>query len=103
MNNDDMIEELAFELFEKSHEPSFSDDAQGLGEARAWARKIATDLFSAREEIAMAITAYHWDRDSGDVEVWHDLTLGEREAVAENYLTWDAADAVLALLKGQET
>ena len=55
-----------------------------------------------REEIAMAIAAYHWDKESGDVEVWHDLTLGEREAVAENYLTWDSADAVLALLKGQD-
>ena len=55
-----------------------------------------------REEIAMAIAAYHWDKESGDVEVWHDLTLGEREAVAENYLTWDSADAVLALLKGLE-
>ena len=102
MNNDDMIEELALELFEKSHEPSFSDDAQGLEEARTWARKIATDLIPTREEIAMAIAAYHWDRESGDVEIWHDLTLGEREAVAENYLTWDSADAVLALLKGLE-
>lgn len=56
----------------------------------------------SREEIAMSIAARHWDRDSGDVEVWHDLTDSEKENVAENYLTWDSADAVLALLKGQD-
>ena len=71
--------------------------AWALAEAGLLARPLPT-----REEIAMAIAAYHWDRESGDVEVWDDLTLGEREAVAENYLTWDSADAVLALLKGQD-
>ena len=84
MNNDDMIEELAFELFEKSHEPSFSDDAQGLEEARAWARKIATDLLPTRDEIAEAIYNV-LNSKYGDF----------------NYPT-DAADAVLALLKGQD-
>ena len=71
--------------------------AHALADAGLLARPLPT-----REEIAMAIAARHWDRDSGDVEVWHDLTLGEREAVAENYLTWDSAYAVIALLKGQE-
>ena len=71
--------------------------ADALADAGLLARPLPT-----REEIAMAIAARHWDRDSGDVEVWHDLTLGEREAVAENYLTWDSAYAVIALLKGQE-
>ena len=81
MNNDDMIEKLAFELFEKSHEPSFSDDAQGLEEARAWARKIATDLLPTREEIADVILA--------------ESLFGSRTPIA-------IADAVLALLKGQD-
>ena len=67
------------------------------GQTSATARPLPT-----RDEIAMVIAARHWDRDSGDVEGWHDLTLNEREAVAENYLTWDSADAVLALLKGQD-
>ena len=71
--------------------------ARALSDAGLLARLLPT-----REEIAMAIAARHWDRESGDVEVWHDLTRGEREAVAENYLTWDSADAVLSLLKGQE-
>ena len=77
-----------------------------IGHGEGWVPELKGKTETARtlptrEEIAMAIAARHWDRESGDVEVWHDLTRGEREAVAENYLTWDSADAVLSLLNGQ--
>lgn len=73
------------------------DIARALADAGLLARPLPS-----REEIAMSIAARHWDRDSGEVEVWHDLTDSEKENVAENYLTWDSADAVLDLLKGQD-
>ena len=89
VTSDDVIEELALELFERSHEPPFSDDAQGLEEARAWARKIATDLLPTREEIARAIA-----------DGWNSVTT--LNATAQSIGPTAAADAVLALLKGQE-
>lgn len=41
---EDAVESLAVELFERSHEPSFSDDERGMTEAREWARRIAAEL-----------------------------------------------------------
>lgn len=64
-------------------------------------RTITARVKPSREELAYAIAARHWDRDSGDADAWSDLTSGEQEAVIENYLAWDAADAVLALLPGK--
>lgn len=87
------------------------DHQPRLDQECAWVLAVCENLADAgllaqplpsRDEIAMAIAERHWDRDSGDVEVWHDLTDSEKENVAENYLTWDSAYAVIALLKGQD-
>ena len=106
MSHDEIIEQATKVMHAEVCRPLDPQGWTHTREARyAWALADAGLLarpLPTRDEIAMAIAAHHWDRESGDVEVWHDLTLGEREAVANNYLTWDSADAVLALLKGQE-
>lgn len=86
---DPRIEELAFQLFERSHEPPFSDDAQGLAEALEWARKIANDLLPPRDEIAKAIA-----------DGWNSVTT--LNATAQSIGPTAAADAVLALLEGRD-
>lgn len=38
------VEDLAVELFERSHEPPLPDDGRGMWEAREWAQRISRDL-----------------------------------------------------------
>lgn len=106
MSHDEIIEQATKVMRAEVCRPFDPQGWKHTREARyAWALADAGLLarpLPDRAEIAMAIAARHWDRDSGDVEVWHDLTDSEKENVAENYLTWDSAYAVLALLKGQD-
>lgn len=90
MNYEEKIEELAYELLERSHEPSFSDDTQGLAEALEWARKIANDLLPTRDEIA--------DELSG----WPIVANGYYQTSVATDEARDMADVVLDLLKGQD-
>lgn len=38
------VNSLALEMFERSHEPSFTDDARGMGEAREWAQRVVDQV-----------------------------------------------------------
>lgn len=76
----DETEELAFELFERSHEPSFPDDSQGMEEARDWARSIL-DRFAkpiSAEHVEAAAEAFHNaigpEDDEGPMYWWHELS-----------------------------
>lgn len=52
------LEEFAVEVFEASHEPSFSDDAAGMAEARARAQHW-TETYFASQPTALAWFAEH--------------------------------------------
>lgn len=41
------VDSLALEMFERSHEPSFTDDARGMGEAREWASRVIDEVRAA--------------------------------------------------------
>lgn len=65
---EDAVEALAVELFERSHEPSFSDDKRGMDEAREWARRIARDLLATAPTETTTATTEDAARVLTDIE-----------------------------------
>lgn len=60
------VDSLALEMFERSHEPSFTDDARGMGEAREWACRVIDSVRAAARREGQAEA---WDEgyDAGEL------------------------------------
>lgn len=66
------VDSLALEMFERSHEPSFTDDARGMGEAREWACRVIDSVRAEarREGQAEALrAAANTDDPDHEIEV----------------------------------